>query len=128
MHFKKKPVKVSIQFAEQGGALTTLEGVVKYDSGDALATGVSNERWPILRSRFEKTYAPIPPTKMGENGWYSKKPILVKAYQVKEGTEIPLSNGLGILNAKKDDWVVSDNKGARWVVANTIFLETYELF
>lgn len=126
MKYRKKPIPHSVSFAKAAGTLQTLEGPVDYASGDALMTGVAEEHWPISRPRFEATYTPVPPTVMGENGLYLKMPIPVSAYQAHDNEMISLGDGRGELRAKPGDWIVTSPDGKQWVVADSIFHDTYE--
>lgn len=126
MHFRKKPLQYRVEFACSEGVMQTLEGPVHYVTGDALMTGIAGERWPIPRDRFVATYVPVPPVRMGEDGKYEKHSITVSARQVQTQERIPLAGGKNELLARPGDWVVTDEHGNRWVVANGIFNETYE--
>ena len=127
MRFVKKPIPVLVEFASTAGEIQSLEGPVRYAPGDALMTGAAGEHWPISRIRFEATYDPVPPTHMGENGIYLKKRILIEARQATQEERISLAEERGILIARAGDWVVTAPDGHEWVVANDIFLETYEV-
>ena len=48
----KLPVIHNVVFAEVAGVCETLEGAVPYKSGDAIVTGVADERWPVSREYF----------------------------------------------------------------------------
>jgi len=63
---------------------------------------------------------------MGEAGNYYKKPIAVDARQLPKGGVVTLANGQGILHAQVNDWLLTDPDGKQWVVANSIFKNTYE--
>lgn len=126
MRYLKRPIPVDVEFAPHAGTLQTLEGEVAFEAGDALMTGVKGERWPIRRHRFESTYAPVAPTRMGKNGRYLKKPVEVSARQAKAPESIELQAGSGTLQARPGDWVVTAPDGHQWVVANEIFHATYQ--
>lgn len=126
MRFIKKPIPTLVEFAEHAGTLQTREGLVAYEAGDALMTGMIGERWPIRRAHFDSTYEPVAPVRMGENGLYIKKAIPVTAQQAKPGESISLDGGQGTLRAKPGDWILASEDGHRWVVANDIFLMTYQ--
>ena len=123
----KKPNPVLVEFATTSGEMQTTEGLVKLTQGDALATGPAGERWPIGRDRFEASYEPVAPTRMGENGNYLKRVETVDARQTPITTEIELGSGQGTLHANPGDWIITSGSGERWVVANNIFQQTYEL-
>jgi hypothetical protein len=123
--FAKKPVPSSVSFAHAEGQMETLEGLVKYQAGDALMTGCAGEHWPISRATFEATYEPCEKLLMGFDGMYVKKFIRICARQVEIATVVDLGHQRGALTAKVGDWVVTDTDGKQWVVADLIFRETY---
>ena len=126
MKYIKRPIPIQVEFAQEAGTIQTLEGPVAFERGDALMMGIKGERWPIRRARFEETYVPIPPTRMGENGKYHKKPMPVSARQTTIDETVDLGGDRGVLLAKLGDWILTADDGRRWVVANDIFLVTYQ--
>jgi hypothetical protein len=122
---QKRPIPVRVEFASKSGSEQTIEGPVAYSLGDALLTGVAGERWPIRRAHFETTYVALSPTKMGEDGYYLKQPLIVDAEQVIRPTVVDLDTKSGSLIARPGDWLVTAPTGRRWVVADDIFQETY---
>ena len=120
----KKNIVTKVEFAVEPGELQTIEGLIKYQIGDALITGVKEERWPIKRLNFEKSYQPIYPSVMGQSGNYLKIKTTVEARQTKSKETIEISGGQ--LDAKKGDWIVTSPDGSQWVVDNNIFSETYQ--
>ncbi len=56
--FRKKPVVVEAQRAEERTEIETLEGVMTADIGDMIITGVNGERYPCKPDIFLKTYEP----------------------------------------------------------------------
>lgn len=126
MKYIKKPIPVYVRFATDDGVIKTLEGIVPYKAGDAILTGPRNEKWPISRDRFVDTYSPSDTSMTaGDAGLYVKKPIMVEAFQVESKTEIVISDGITILIAEPNDWIVEADNGDKWVVKNEIFLVTY---
>ena len=123
--FTKKPIPTRVSFAQANGQTETLEGLVKYEAGDALMTGQAGEHWPISRANFEATYEPCESLQMGFEGMYVKKFMPVCARQVEVATSIELRERRGTLAAKVGDWVVTDPDGKQWVVADLIFQTTY---
>lgn len=103
----------------------TLEGPVKYASGDALLTGLAGERWPIQRIDFDLSYEPVAPTCAGEAGAYRKRPVRVEAHQVQEASNVATHSGSGHLHAQPGDWMVTNEQGQQWVVADAIFRLSY---
>ena len=126
LKYFKKSIPVSIVFALSPGELLTKEGVVRYAVGDALATGVDGERWPIRRSHFVNIYEPDANLKFGQDGYYRKKHIPVDARQLVEITDIELSGGRGTLQALINDWLLTAENGDCWIVADSIFTMTYQ--
>lgn len=124
--FVKKPIPQKVSFALAEGEIKTLEGPVSFQKGDALVTGSVGEQWPITIATFEATYEPTEDFQMGVDGTYVKKFMRVRARQVDRTTTIGLSQQRGTLFAKAGDWVVTDHNGKQWVVANQIFLDTYD--
>jgi PGDYG protein len=122
----KKPIPTLVEFARHAGTLQTREGLVAYEAGDALMTGIVGERWPIRRARFEATYEPILPTRMGDTGEYLKKPAAVSAVQAESEQQIQLAGDQGMLSARKSDWIVTSEDGSQWVVADEIFQASYQ--
>lgn len=124
--YVKNPAPVFIEFALQPGELQTREGVVRYQAGDALATGAGGERWPIRGQQFAETYEPISPLEFGHDGSYKKRYLMVDAKQLHEIADVDLGNGQGTLHAKIGDWLLTAPNGDRWVVADLIFKSTYQ--
>lgn len=122
----KKPIPVSVQFATSSGALTTLEGMVSYQSGDALLTGVEGERWPVERSKFIQSYQPVASLVFGDDGLYTKKRISVWAYRTEHAIEVLLSDDRGTLQAKIGDVIIEYSPNNHAVVSASIFDKTYE--
>jgi hypothetical protein len=126
VYFIKKPVVVHVAFAVDGGTMSTPEGPVAFEAGDAILTGVRDERWPIARERFEASYVAVPPTCMGDPGSYRKLPLVVQARRVDVETEVAMVGAQGVLRARLGDWIVSAPDGEHWVVEASIFADTYE--
>lgn len=127
MHSKYQKIKLptSVTFATKSGVLTTLEGNVHYQPGDALITGVEGERWPISRKQFELTYLPMSAVKMGENGTYIKKSIIVEAEQIFVPFEVFCHNKACTLKGNAGDWKITAPDGNQWIVAKSVFIQTY---
>lgn len=127
MKFMKRRILVNVTFATTPGESLTLEGPVRYGKGDALMTGSAGEHWPISRLTFKATYDPVAPTQMGKAGSYVKKPIPVAARQLDQKDSVALEESRGELRGKIGDWVVTGPDGKQWVVADTIFKDTYRV-
>jgi len=125
--FLKRAIVVQVEFADKPGLLTTLEGIVPYQAGDALMTGVDNERWPIARARFDASYKAQSPTRQGENGGYIKHRIPVTAVQITEPTQVALSSATASISGKIGDWLITAPDGSQWIVDDAIFSKTYQM-
>lgn len=124
---QKRPIPVSVRFADANGVLVTREGLVAYEAGDALLAGVEGECWPVQRQRFFETYDPCPPTEKGSAGEYIKRSLAVWAWRTNGPIDIALSNNRGILHADADDVIVQYAPGDLAVVGHSIFQKTYEV-
>lgn len=125
MKFVKKPVPLSVVFSLVSGEVQTREGVVRFEQGDAVATGIEGERWPIGLKHFAATYVPVPPLEFGQNGNYQKRHLPVDACQISEPLTVDLSAGQGTLSPNIGDWLLTVPNGEKWVVADSIFKLTY---
>ena len=124
---RKRPVDVHVRFARKAGTMSTAEGEVRYQAGDALVTRTADDRWPVPRARFLATFDPVPPTTAPHDGTYRKKPALVHARQMQAPFDVPLSDARGTLHGGAGDWLVQYAPGDLAVVAGAIFAATYEL-
>jgi len=124
---RKRVVEREVSFAKMPGILDTLEGPVRYDTGDALVLGEKGERWPVKRHIFEEIYEPVKPIKLGDDGRYRGVVREVRALQLKEARRLDLANGRGILRGGAGDWVIDYGDGDMSIIAGDVFAETYEL-
>lgn len=118
---------VEVEFATQTHPIATLEGEVCAHEGDAIVTGVDDERWPVSRRRFDRKYRPVAPTRAGEAGRYVTVPIEVLALRVAEPFIVELPDVPARLHGKPGDWLVDYGDGALGVVAADVFAATYDL-
>lgn len=58
-NFRKKPVVIQAVLAVSGGEIETLEGVMRYEEGDFIITGVKGERYPCKPDIFRETYEAV---------------------------------------------------------------------
>lgn len=123
---QSKPLKVSVSFATSSGVIETLEGPIRILENDAIVTGIDNEHWPVSRERFGRTYIPVPPTRFGENGFYTKRIIGVVARTLERPLEIELSDNRGKLCGKVGDILVQYAPGDFAIIEVSIFNRTYE--
>ena len=123
MRATKKPVSAAVEFATEDGTLQTLEGPVRYRAGDALATGVKGERWPIPREAFLAGYRPAPGVAAGAAGSYVKQPAQVDAVRMESAFSVEVEGG--VLQGAAGDWLVTAADGRRWIVRDDVFRESY---
>ena len=124
---RKRDLAVQVEFAGEGGTLSTQEGLVRYAAGDALLTGAEGERWPVARDTFELNYAPVAPTRSGKPGRYRKRPRVVWAKPMTEAFDVTLDRNRGILRGQAGDWLVQYAPSDWSVVSAGVFAQTYEL-
>lgn len=124
---QKHPIPVAVQFAQTDGVCSTLEGAVAYRAGDAIMTGVADERWPIQRDKFEATYAPLTPTSMGQDGNYVKKPIPVLVLELTEPMQVKVGWQADPLQGQVGDWLVQYDADSYGIVSKAIFKQTYRI-
>ncbi len=121
----KRDFPVQVIFAATTGVLQTREGMVSYEKGDALVTGVDNEPWPVSRSRFDETYAPGANTVRGENGTYRSVADPVWTVQMRSDFSVALPDEKGILLGNPGDWLVQYASGEYGIVGEEIFKKSY---
>ena len=124
---QKKSMPVAVCFADSDGVCQTKEGDVSFKAGDAILTGVEGEQWPIIREKFDETYAPVNPTKKDSNGKYVKKPILVYALQMDEPFYVHVSWADDRIEGQPGDWLLQYGHDDYGVVSETIFDKTYQI-
>ncbi len=117
----------AVEFAAQAGNLQTLEGLVSYEIGDALVTGIQAERWPVPRAYFETAYEPAGKGRFGQNGQFRRRPERVLAVKLRVPTQVKLSEQRGTLSGKAGDWLIERASGERSIVAGGIFALTYDM-
>lgn len=117
----KRPTNLAVRFASAEGICHTLEGPVRYRSGDALITGTQGESWPIAREWFDQTYERI------SDGVYRKRPLLVYALRLKSPLTVPVGTRSDPLIAESGDWLLQYGEGEYGVVDAEVFAQTYEV-
>lgn len=120
----KRAQQVQVEFARADGTLETLEGRVHYQTGDALLTGSTSERWPVRRAGFDERYSPTGATAPDTDGTYVKRPLPVLARRIVEAFAVRLPDGQ-VLHGQPGDWLVQYAPGDQAVVADAIFRATY---
>jgi hypothetical protein len=124
---RKRPRALTVEFAQQGGTLSTREEPVEYARGDALVTGSAGERWPVPRAAFDASYEPVAPLRPGKPGRYRKRAPVVWAKQMRDRFAVSLSSGRGELTVEAGDWLVQYAPDDWGVVGGALFVQTYEL-
>ena len=122
----KRPLPVTVEFAERAGRLDTREGEVRYQAGDAILRGIEGERWPVPRARFFASYDPVAPLRAGQDGHYVKRHKAVWAWRSAAAVEIALSGGRGTLRANAGDVIIDYGGGDLAVVTASIFEGSYQ--
>jgi PGDYG protein len=124
---RKREVAVRVEFAGEGGVLSTREGPVRYATGDALLTGAEGERWPVARDTFDLNYEPVAPGRYGKPGQYRKRPRVVWAKLMTDAFDLTLGRDRGSLRGRPGDWLVQYAPLDFGVVSGRVFTQTYEL-
>lgn len=121
----KKPLPVPVEFTTADGVCATREGPVSYRAGDAILTGVRGERWPVERDWFSSSYQPVPPTRAGENGTYSKAPSLTLALRLDRPRDVPVGWQNDPLHGRPGDWLLQYADGSYSVIGDEVLRESY---
>jgi hypothetical protein len=121
----KKPIRVPAEFATADGVCETLEGPVRFRTGDAILTGMRGERWPVGRNTFQASYEPVPPTRAGENGEYRKTASLTFALRLDHPRDVPVGWQNDPLHGRVGDWLVQYSDGSYGVMRDEIFRDSY---
>ena len=124
---RKLPEEVQVRFARSQGICRTLEGDVRYDTGDAIVEAAAGDRWPVRREVFRQRYEPVAPTPAMQDGRYRKRSVNVLARQLEDTTIVALPDGRGELTGKPGDWLIEYGADDFAIVGREIFAATYEL-
>jgi hypothetical protein len=124
---RKLEREVEVRFAAEACTVSTPEGLVHAQPGDAILTGSAGECWRVSRARFAKKYRAVPPTQVGEDGRYASARNRVLALQMSEPFEVLLDDGQSRLGGHSGDWLVDYGDGSLGIVARSIFATTYEI-
>ena len=123
--FYVKAEEVDVTFAKQAGELISLEGPNRFEIGDALITGATGSCWSVARERFNNKYAPLAPTRFGEDGRYMARPIPVLAKQITEPFTALRSAGGDRLQGNAGDWLLQYGQGDFGVADKHRFIAVY---
>jgi hypothetical protein len=124
--YATRSVEVAVQFSSVRCTISTLEGPVECNPGDAIVTGVANEQWPVPRVEFDKKYEPAEGQSTGSPGRYVKRTAYVQAAQLEKSISIALSDARGTLQGQAGDWIVWYAPDDAAIVAKDIFSKLYK--
>jgi len=117
---------VRARFADTDCLIHTPEGAVRARAGDAIITGYAGEEWPVPRRSFEASYEPHGGVQMGVAGVYRRLPREVLAARMQSTFAVVLADGHSRLSGGAGDWLVDYGDGTLGVIADAIFITTYE--
>jgi hypothetical protein len=124
---RKLEREVRVRFTPVACTVQTPEGIVHAKPGDAILTGLAGEQWRVSRTRFADKYRPVPPTLAGEPGVYVSLPNRILALRMTESFDVTLADAVSHLTGHSGDWLVDYGDGSLGVVADAIFVTTYEI-
>ncbi|MGE0797956.1 MAG: PGDYG domain-containing protein [Lautropia sp.] len=113
----------AVRFAAADQTVSTLEGPVTADAGDAIVTGVLGEEWPVPLAEFRRTYSPAGRTSFGQPGAYLRRRERVVAAPVAAAPRRRVAGGM--LTGEPGDFLVRDRQGRERIVARNVFARTY---
>ncbi|MEN9879808.1 MAG: hypothetical protein RIQ55_454 [Pseudomonadota bacterium] len=117
---------VQVVFARASGELISLEGPNKYQVGDAIITGCTGDRWSVDRHRFDAKYQAVAPTREGQDGHYTAKPVPVLAKQINQAFTAARSAGRDVLRGEAGDWLMQYAPGDFGVCGQQRFDRVYK--
>jgi hypothetical protein len=120
-----KSETVTVAFAREAGELLSLEGLNRYQPGDALITGSTGSRWSVSRERFDAKYEPLPPNRPGEDGPYVSRPVPVLAKRIDQAFTMTRSAGGDLLRGAAGDWLLQYAPGDFGVCEQQRFAAIY---
>ena len=124
---RRRPLVFEVAFNQEKVVIDTIEGPVHAEVGDAVVTGVRGERWPVRRTKFAELYEPVSGTRMGEDGYYRRRAVVVRTTRLTQPLSLFLPDEQGALSGNAGDWLVQHADGSFGIVADGIFQQTYEL-
>jgi hypothetical protein len=123
-HYQKHEI-VDVVFATSDGQLESLEGPNRYNSGDALITAATGERWVVSQDRFAPKYRPVAGGAFGTSGPYENIPTAIWAMRLDEPFTIARSAGGDVLTGEAGDWLLQYAPGDYGVVRRDRFARVY---
>ena len=124
---RRRPLVFEVAFNQEKVVIDTIEGPVHAEVGDAVVTGVRGERWPVRRPKFAELYEPVSGTRMGEDGHYRRRAVVVRTTRLTQPLSLFLPDEQGALSGNAGDWLVQHADGSCGIVADGSFQQTYEL-
>ena len=116
---------VTVAFAGRDGELLSLEGLNRYQVGDALIAGSTGSRWSVARGRFDAKYEAEPPTAAGEDGRYKARPLPILAKRMSQPFTAARSAGGDLLQGKAGDWLLQYGAGDFGIAEHHRFTQVY---
>jgi hypothetical protein len=116
---------VEVEFATHAGDLVSAVGMNHYETGDALVTGSTGDRWCVSRARFDAKYEPEGSTHAGQSGRYRNRPTVIRAKQMATAFRVARSAGGDMLRGAAGDWLVQYAPGDHGIVARARFDRVY---
>lgn len=116
---------VDVVFARAPGDLLSRVGPNRFETGDALITGSTGDRWSVSRSRFDARYQAVEPLQAGEDGRYRARPLAVLARQMHEPFTLARSAGGDVLHGLAQDWLLQYAPGDFGIAENLRFQAVY---
>ncbi len=116
---------VLVAFAGATGELISREGLNRFQTGDALITGSTGDRWCVSRDRFDAKYEAVPPLSHGADGRYRNRPIPVLAKQMRTAFSIARCENGDLLLGLTQDWLLQYGPGDFGIVENARFQKVY---
>ena len=117
---------VQVMFAREPGELISLEGPNRYQTADAIITGCTGDRWSVDRHRFDAKYQAVAPTRDGQDGAYTARPVPVLARQINEPFTAARSAGRDVLHGEAGDWLMQYGPGDFGVCGKSRFERVYQ--
>lgn len=124
--YERMPLLFNVFFVIEPGKIESLEGLISYQAGDAIITGVNHEQWPVSKEKFPCLYLPLPGQYYGNNGQYLRRTTKVWASQIEHPFFIQRPGDCKI-NGHAFDWLIQDSNMDNRIVADGIFQKTYRI-
>ena len=118
---------VTVEFAIAPGTLASAVGTNRYESGDALLTGSTGDRWCVSRARFDAKYRAESPTLQNHSGHYRNLPVAVRAKRMAVPFNVARAAGGDVLSGAAGDWLMQYAPGDYGIVAQDRFVSVYRV-